>query len=149
MSGCGPPESPLNVSTGVISGRASPTLDTPTLARSSRARDLRRPEAIRLELLHPRRINGRLAAFVDAFHLGLGYPLELPLAAQVGLKLGEHTEHVEEALAGCRAGVDWLLSGLQDRAASPYPNETAPCGTAARAASQKPDGPALGSTLSA
>jgi hypothetical protein len=33
----------------------------------------------------------------------------LPLAPEVGLELGEHAQHVEEALAGSRAGVDRLL----------------------------------------
>jgi hypothetical protein len=45
----------------------------------------------------------------------LGDALQLPLAAKVGLELGEHAEHVQEAFAGGRAGVDRLLRGLQDR----------------------------------
>jgi hypothetical protein len=39
--------------------------------------------------------------------------LELALAAQVRFELGEHADHVKEALAGGRAGVDRLLGRLE------------------------------------
>jgi hypothetical protein len=48
-----------------------------------------------------------------------GNAFQLPLAAKVGLELGEHALHAREALAGRRAGIDRLLRGLQDRAARP------------------------------
>jgi hypothetical protein len=44
---------------------------------------------------------------------------KLALSAQVGLELGEHTQHVQEAFAGRRAGVDRLLRRLEAGAASP------------------------------
>jgi hypothetical protein len=40
-------------------------------------------------------------------------PPELAVAAQVRLEFSEHAEHVEEALARRRAGVDRLLGRLQ------------------------------------
>jgi hypothetical protein len=43
--------------------------------------------------------------------LGLGDALNLVLAPEVGLELGEYTQHVEEALPGIRA-IDRLLCGL-------------------------------------
>jgi hypothetical protein len=52
-----------------------------------------------------------------AGRLGFGDALELPLATQVGFKLREHPQHVEEALAGGRAGVDRLLARLERCAA--------------------------------
>jgi hypothetical protein len=45
---------------------------------------------------------------------------QLPLAPQVCLELGEDPEHVEEALAGGRAGIDRLLGRLQTVAAGPH-----------------------------
>ena len=42
--------------------------------------------------------------------------LKLAFFAQVGLELGEHAQHVEEALARRGAGVDRLLSRLEGRA---------------------------------
>ena len=36
----------------------------------------------------------------------------LPLLTQVRLELREDTQHVEERLSGCRAGIDRLLGGL-------------------------------------
>jgi hypothetical protein len=45
--------------------------------------------------------------------------LQLQLAAQIGLELGEHAQHVEEALSRRSAGVDGLLCGFQDRPARP------------------------------
>jgi hypothetical protein len=54
-----------------------------------------------------------LAALVDAARLRSADPLQLPLAPQIGLKLGEHAEHVEERLARRSAGVDRLLGRLQ------------------------------------
>jgi hypothetical protein len=46
--------------------------------------------------------------------------LQLAFAPQVGFELGEHAEHVEDALAGRGAGVDRLLGRL--RAHAPRPN---------------------------
>src|SRR6185295_4575313 len=54
-----------------------------------------------------------LAALVNAAGLGSADAFKLSLAAQVGLKFGEHAEHVEERLAGRGAGVNRLLSRLQ------------------------------------
>ena len=52
--------------------------------------------------------------------LGLGDTGHLPLTPQVGLKFGEHTEHLQKGLtAGLtagRAGVDALVQNLQSRA---------------------------------
>src|SRR4030081_2434019 len=59
------------------------------------------------------RLDGRLTASIDPPRLGVGDPLKLALFPQVGLELGEHSQHVEEALARCCAGVDGLLSGLE------------------------------------
>jgi hypothetical protein len=41
----------------------------------------------------------------------------LALAAQVRFEFGEHPEHIEKALAGRRADIDWLFGGLQGSAA--------------------------------
>jgi hypothetical protein len=60
-----------------------------------------------------RRVNGRWAALVDAGFLRLGDALELALFPQVGFELGEDAEHIEEALADSRDGIDRLLGGLQ------------------------------------
>jgi hypothetical protein len=45
--------------------------------------------------------------------LALCYPLQLALAAEIRLELGEHPKHVEEATAGGRGGVERLLGGLE------------------------------------
>lgn len=58
-------------------------------------------------------MNRRLAPPVDALGLGLGDPFHLPLAAKVGLELGEDAEHVEEGFARRRRGVDRLFRGLE------------------------------------
>jgi hypothetical protein len=39
--------------------------------------------------------------------------LDLTLLAQVGLEPREDAEHIEEAFARGRRGIDWLLSGLE------------------------------------
>jgi hypothetical protein len=57
------------------------------------------------------------AGLVDPSRLRLGDAFELTLAAQVGLELGEHAQHVEEALSGGGAGVDRLLGRLEGGAA--------------------------------
>ena len=44
-----------------------------------------------------------------------GDAFELALFAQVGLKLCEDAEHIEERLARGRAGIDRLLRRLEDR----------------------------------
>jgi hypothetical protein len=49
----------------------------------------------------------------DAGGLRLGDAFKLALAAQVRFELGEDAEHVEEAFAGCRAGVDRLFRRLE------------------------------------
>jgi hypothetical protein len=49
---------------------------------------------------------------------GLRDPLELRLAAQVGLPLGKDAEHAEETFAGGRVGIDRLLGRLEGGAAS-------------------------------
>jgi hypothetical protein len=53
------------------------------------------------------------ATFVHSGFLGLGDALELALFTQVGLELGEHPQHVQEAFSGRGTGVDWLLRGLE------------------------------------
>jgi hypothetical protein len=47
-----------------------------------------------------RRLYRGRTALVDAGCLRLGNALELALAPQIRLELGEHPQHVEEALAG-------------------------------------------------
>jgi hypothetical protein len=47
-------------------------------------------------------------------------PFKLPFAPQVGLERGEHPEHVQEAFARRRAGVDRLLGGPQRGALGPH-----------------------------
>src|SRR5712672_4652103 len=73
------------------------------------------PNALRLHLAHPDRIyRGRPAfADIDAVRLRPGDAFQLALFPEVGLELGEHPQHVEEALPRGRAGVDRLLGGLQ------------------------------------
>jgi hypothetical protein len=55
-------------------------------------------------------VDRRGPPLVDPGSLGLRDALKLPFAPQVGLELGQHPEHVEEAFARRRAGVDGLLS---------------------------------------
>jgi hypothetical protein len=45
---------------------------------------------------------------VHAGSLRLRDSLKLPLATQVSFELGEYDEHIEKALSGRAAGVDWL-----------------------------------------
>ena len=45
--------------------------------------------------------------------LGSLDPFELPLPAQIGFELGKDPQHVEERLAGGRAGIDRLLGRLE------------------------------------
>jgi hypothetical protein len=52
---------------------------------------------------------------IDAGRLCLRDTLELTFTSQVGLELGEHAKHIEEALAGGGAGVDRLLGRSQAR----------------------------------
>jgi hypothetical protein len=52
----------------------------------------------------------------------------LGLAAQVGLELREHAEHVQEALARGCAGVDGLLGGLEGKRRAPARCERYPAG---------------------
>ena len=72
------------------------------------------PEALRFHFAHPGRIyrGGPALPSIDAASLRPRDPLHLPLAPQVGFELCEDTQHVEEALAGGRAGVDRLLRRL-------------------------------------
>ena len=82
-------------------------------ANSEPLGDLRGAEVPCLEPCNLTRIDARLPPLVDTGGLGLGDPLERPLAPQVRLELGEHAQHVEEALARGRAGVDWLRGRLE------------------------------------
>jgi len=66
-------------------------------------------QALPLELGDRDRINARLAPFVDPSRLRPRDSLHLALAPKVRLELGKYAQHVEKALAGRRAGVDWLL----------------------------------------
>jgi hypothetical protein len=75
--------------------------------------DLRSPHALCFQLAHLGHVDRRGPPLVDPGRLGLRDALKLPFAPQVGLELGEHPEHVEEALAGRGAGVDRLLGRLQ------------------------------------
>jgi hypothetical protein len=70
-------------------------------------------KSLRLHCTHLCGIYRSGPTLVDAGGLGLGDPLQLALAAQVRFELGEDAKYVEEALAGGRAGVDWLLVGLE------------------------------------
>jgi hypothetical protein len=58
-------------------------------------------------------INRHWTALVDGGSLCLRDTFHLPLFAQVGLKLRKHPKHVQEAFAGCGAGIDRLFSRLQ------------------------------------
>ncbi len=62
------------------------------------------------------RFDGWAPPLVDAGGLGFGDALHLSLAAQVGLKLGEHARAFRGSLAGSGAGVDRLFGRLQDGA---------------------------------
>ena len=75
--------------------------------------DLGSPEAIILELSYLGAANRRLALLVDAGRLRLSDAFKLALAAKVRLEFGEHTEHVEEALAGDRASTPPMTAALQ------------------------------------
>jgi hypothetical protein len=57
------------------------------------------------------------AALVNASGFRLGDAFCLTLAAQISHELREDSEHVEERLPCSRAGVDWLLGGLQGHSA--------------------------------
>ena len=57
------------------------------------------------------------AAGVNAAKLGRLNPFELALAAQIGLKLGEDTQHVEEGFAGGSGGIDRLFRRTQGHTA--------------------------------
>jgi hypothetical protein len=61
----------------------------------------------------------KAVGLVDARSLRLGDPLQLTFAAEICLELGEDTEHVEEALARGRVGIDRLLGRLHTRARRP------------------------------
>lgn len=61
------------------------------------------------EVVDDRRIDLRLSALGDAARFRRGNAFGLTFLPQVGLKLSEHTEHVEESLASRRARIDWLL----------------------------------------
>ena len=54
-------------------------------------------------------VNPSFPTRVDASELCAGYPFGLTFAAQVGLKLCEHSKHVEEGLTCCRRRIDGLL----------------------------------------
>jgi hypothetical protein len=67
------------------------------------------PHALSHYLAHPVGVDRSGPPLVDTGGLGLGDALELPLTTEIGLELREHAEHVQEAFAGGRAGVDRLL----------------------------------------
>jgi hypothetical protein len=52
-------------------------------------------------------------AGIDAVRLRSGDAFHLALFPEIGLELGKHPQHVEEALPRGRPGVDRLLGGLQ------------------------------------
>src|SRR3954463_15176604 len=83
------------------------------------ARDLGGAQALRMQSTDALVIDRPLAALVGASGLGCRDAFKLPLAPEIGLELGEHTEHVEEGLAGRGAGVDRLLGGFQRDPALP------------------------------
>jgi hypothetical protein len=58
------------------------------------------------ELFDLRLIDGRLPAPVHASSLRLRDSLKVPLATQVSF--GDYAEHIEKALSGRTAGVDWV-----------------------------------------
>jgi hypothetical protein len=76
---------------------------------------MRRPHALRLELLHLAASIETGAPLVDASSHGSCDAFQLSLLAQVGLELREHAEHIEEAFAGGGAGIDGLRCRPQRR----------------------------------
>jgi hypothetical protein len=81
-------------------------------ADAERLRDLGGTEPLRPQFAHLGRPYGRLPAPIDASGLGLGDAFKLTLATQVRFELGEYAEHVEEALAGGRAGIAIVVPSL-------------------------------------
>jgi hypothetical protein len=67
------------------------------------------PNPLRLHFAHLRGIYRSRPPLVDARGLGLGDPLKLALAPQIGLKLGEHAKHVQETFAAnkTRVSIAW------------------------------------------
>lgn len=99
-------------------------LDRPVDARSSDPElpsDRRGALPLPYQRPHGFRID-RARPLVDASRLGLGDPLGLALAPEVGLELGEDPEHVEEGLAGGGRRVDRLLGRQQP---GPLPSQLA------------------------
>ena len=76
------------------------------ISRPDRIRDrsscyrFRGSYALGLHLAHLGHVNRRWPATVDPCGLGVRDALKLALSTQIGVKLREHTEHIEEALAG-------------------------------------------------
>src|ERR1700744_2456446 len=91
--------------------------------RTSNAKRLgngRRSDALLLERLDPRNVNGSFAPLVNAGRLCFRDTFHLAFLAQIGFKFRKYAQHVEESFAGCGAGVYRLLSGLQAGTLSLY-----------------------------
>jgi hypothetical protein len=76
---------------------------------AERLGDVGRPHALCLQFANPCLVYRSWASLVGAGSLRLADALKLALAAEVCLELGEYAEHIEKALAGGGARVDWLL----------------------------------------
>src|SRR5262249_598659 len=76
-------------------------------------RDRGRPQPFIQESSDLVRVNRPWAALVNALRFGRLDALHLSLAPEVRFELGEDAQHVQERLAGRRAGVDGLLCRLQ------------------------------------
>ena len=79
------------------------------------AGDGRRRQAHGQPMLDGFHVDPGWAAAIGAALLRRGDPLDLALAAQVGLELRKDAEHVEERFAGSGRGVHRLFGGSQMR----------------------------------
>lgn len=87
------------------------------------------PRTLRFHLGHHSRVYRRALSLIDPSGLGLGDTFEQALAPQVRFELSEHAEHVQEALAGGRAGIDRLSVARNE---APAPSRSARCPGARR-----------------
>src|SRR3954462_14104796 len=77
--------------------------------------NLRRTQSLVVKLLDLVEVDAWLSSLVDPRSLGLGDPFHLAFSTEVGLELGEDTQHVQKALPRRRTGIYGLLGGLQHR----------------------------------
>src|SRR5450631_637204 len=71
-----------------------------------------------VKMLDGSAVHRRLAPTIDAARLGQRDPIELSLAAQIGLESRKDAQHIVKRLTGGAARVDRLLSSLQHHSAS-------------------------------